>query len=139
MTTLYMMNLVKDFYVMAFQFARRLDAKRGMEGAAEYARNMCALWLVFSIWLATELAILPFGLQFRNLLGRTRFSSDVVAIIALVLSTIVVSYLIRRIADLQSPEDIKCRYNRLSRRRILFVLGLVIGTPIAFLLLCFYA
>jgi len=50
----------------------------------------------------------------------------------LISCSVAMSAIIRRIADLQSPEAIKDRYDRLSGSRKLFVLGIALGTPIVF-------
>lgn len=121
---------------MAYRFAGKLDPKRGFDGAAEYARHMCTLWLVFSISLGVELAMMPFGVPFRDLLGSTRLFSDAVAIAVLILCSVGMSAIIRRMADLQSPEAIKDRYDRLLGSRKILLLGIVVGTPMVFLLLC---
>ena len=130
-----MISIFKDFYAMAYQFARKLDPKRGYDGAAEYARHMCTLWMMFSIALGVELAMLPSGIPFRDLLGRTRLVGDVVVIVALILCSMSMNIIIRRTKDLQSYEDITSRYNRLPRNRLLGLLALVVCTPIVLVLL----
>jgi hypothetical protein len=125
--------MIRDLYYISFMFARKLDPKRGLDGAAEYARHMCTLWLFFLASLAIALVLPVFGLRFRTLLGPNRLSSDLVAVCALVLASIGMKIYLKLRKEFYSNDIIEAAFQSMPKKRRVVVAFIAIATPLCFL------
>jgi len=130
-----MTNFFKDFYAIVFQFVRKLDPKRGFDGAADYAKNMCALMGFFVIMFVFVFVTALLGVPLYHSLGGNRAVTDIEAIAALIVCYCIVRSVISRMPELQSPEQIVLRYESLSCWRKFFVIITVFSNPILILLI----
>jgi hypothetical protein len=130
-----MTALLRDFYSIGYQFARRLAPKRDPEAAAEYARHMCVLWLFLAAVLFFEVVTSLLRIPLSQLMGNNRILHILVAAAALVIGNIFVKKRVNGITELRTPNDIERHNNGLSALRKVALVSAAVGTLIAILVL----
>jgi hypothetical protein len=130
-----MSAVIKDFYTIGYQFARRLEPKRDPAAADEYARHMCVLWLFLSVVLFLELVTSLLRIPLGNLMGNSRVLHILVVVVALIVGNILIKKMVSRIPELQTTGNIERCHNALSARRKIVLVGSAVGTLLAVLVI----
>jgi len=129
------MRALKDFYVMAYEFYKKVNRKGSVEDASLYALFMPATWLGFIVLIGISVGSKVFGAGFGKLLDAPRIVLDVEALALIGGSAIAMWSLLRGSPDISSPEVIRKRYEELSFGRKCVILSVVLATPVVFALM----
>ena len=129
-----MMDLLKDLYVIAYQFARRVSPQRSLAAAVDYAKRVCIVSLVFIPLFVMTFVDVVLKIHVRNLVGSNRLELLGFAVIAVFAGYAVVDAWLRRIPELQTREGIERHYEQLPAGRKILVPCLA-GAPLVGMLL----